>query len=201
MEPKQRGFRPAFAPERKHQPIGAKPSASKKRYNSVIFKGFDGGRKVEIRERYGLTLCLGGLRANAKVRKWDPRFAGPGACGEPIMFTRGQKVARCRRCGKRYWLAGMPVIYQTSNLKLMKYIINGIHSFRNWGRCIPAHLFGVWEARYHAHRSAGQGPAARDNRGSHQSVRHPREPSGWHGDDGDAGGFVIGPNARREAKP
>lgn len=200
MGPKRRGSLPVFAPERMHQPIGAKPNASKKKYNSVIFKGFDGERKVEIQKAYGLALCPGGVRANAVVRKWDPRFGGPRYCGEPIMFTRGQKVARCRRCGKRHWLAGLKVIYQTSDLALMKRIINGIHSFRSRGKFIPLHRFGIWEARYHAHRLAGQSPAARDNRGGHQSARTSREPAGWHGGDGDAGGFVIGPHARREAK-
>lgn len=189
-----------FAPERMHQPIGAESNASKKKYNTVIFKGLGNGRKVEIREDYGLTLCLGGLRANARVRKWDPRFVGPSACGEPIVFKRGQKITRCRRCGRRYWLAGMPVIYQTSDLALVKRIVNGIHSFRSWGRSVPRHLFGVWEARYHAHRLAGQSPAARDNRGGHQSARTSREPAGWQGGDGDAGGFVTSPNARRGAE-
>lgn len=133
-------------PRRDRHPIGERPSELARK------------RGVSIWKRYGVTFCIGrsgkfkGYRLHRPGWRRDSARSVAGMCGEPIVFEKGQKTAKCRKCGRRLWLAGLPVIYQHDDLRFVKRVINGLHSWRvRGGLWHTRPRIMLWEKKYRAH--------------------------------------------------
>jgi len=142
--------------ERKSLPLGERPSELKRK------KG------AQISKKYGLIVCTS--RGNktsvppgrGPIRRDSMRTSAP-TCGWLIKFERGQRTARCKRCGRRIWLAGhpwrnrptYPILFTHDDPKVIDRIIAGIRGW--WGRgkfFIPTWLFQEWAGRAERKRDA-----------------------------------------------
>jgi len=125
-------------------------------------------RGTQIGKKYGLTVCLsrGGKTSppprRGPTRRDSVRTTAP-TCGYLIRFKRGQRTARCARCGRRIWLAGhpwrnnptYPLLFTHDDPEVIGRIIAGIRG--RWGRgkfFIPTWLFTEWAERAERKRDA-----------------------------------------------
>ena len=72
---------------------------------------------IQLKRRYGLIRCR---------------------CKNHLVVLRGQQTRRCPRCGKRFWLNGHHIVFQSNDLELIRKLRTGKGNYYFPSGFIPA---------------------------------------------------------------